>query len=170
MPSEADVDRIVVAVEKLTVDVPELKASIDTMGATLTAAQERTEEVDETARSSTRSLRRRWVLPLGVALVVVAVVAGLFAWQAHDTARRFSRTSQGLVASCTARQRSDAALRVKNQQLHDDTVALAQAFASSPAAAQLQPVLGYLNAEAAAYEEYLRSIPPPVDCMARYGR
>jgi hypothetical protein len=149
MPTDEEFARLVTAVERLTTRAGDLGTAID---------------------RSARSLRRRWIFPIVAAVLVVAVGAGVFAWQAHDTAARFARTRQGLVDSCIARQQSDAALRANSQQLYLDTTTLARAMATSPSAAQLAPVVAFLDAQAGAYQAYLRSIPPPFDCQARYGR
>jgi hypothetical protein len=133
---------------------------------------ERNAATTETVNAHRAAVTRRFRIAFVLAAVMLMALSalGTAALQYRDTARHFSRVQQGLLDGCLARQRSDETMRTKNEALRDDTVALARAFSDSPAAAQLRPVIDYLNAEAGAYAEYLAALPPPTDCKARYGR
>lgn len=174
MSDETDIDRLIAAVERLSIDVPDLKRAIDQMEATLTATQQRTEEVEQSARTGTRSLRRRWILPLVTAVVVVAVLAAVGWHEQHRTAAQFEHVRAGLVTGCQATQQSNTALRTKNTKLLADArsraISLATATAPDGQAQVLALLLASANADVDAYQGYLKAIPPPVDCQARYGR
>lgn len=160
-------DNLTAALGQVRAEMQEVRARTDT-------AQATAEEVGRTSASKTsvamtnRVVRRRMVA-LVVAILIVGGAATVWAWQQHRTSVQFSRVSAGLISGCTAREQSDNALRAGNERLQRDTAALAAQFAASPAASQLGPVLDYLNKDAAAYADYLKAIPPPVDCRERYG-
>lgn len=169
----------------LAVEIAELRQSIErltamtsTLQESIDAARARVDEVAETAapletvnRDRAAVKRRTWIAVAFAFVFVVALSAlGAVALQNRSTGRHFAKVQQGLLEGCQARQESDAALRVKNRQLRDDTLALAKAIAESPAAGQLAPILTYLRNEAIAYDDYLKAIPPTSNCQERYGR
>ncbi|MCK9896985.1 hypothetical protein [Frankia sp. AgB32] len=192
LPDDAtEVRRLRLAVEQLTAERGELAQSTQGLTAAIgqlrgevgeanrraDAAAVRVEEVDTDAQTrlddesaALRGQIRTRVIIAASAIVVVVVVL-LVSWaQATRTQHRFDRVYTGLIEACTKSQATNAGLRVKNTKLRDDTHALVVAAEGLDApAAVLGPIVSYLKAEETAYTEYLKSLPPPTDCRARYG-
>lgn len=189
-----EVRRLRESVDRLTADRGAIKDSTDNLTAALgevrtemSEARRRADLAQETAEAratpedveasvtvatltTARAFRHRFVA-LVLALIVVVGVGLYDRDQQHRTTARFNRVHTGLIEGCTKTQASNTALRVKNTQLRDDTLELARQVqgASEGKSDRLAPIRDYLNAEAAAYADYLKAIPKPVDCQARYG-
>ncbi len=169
-----DLDR---STQGLTAAIGELRTEVGDANRRADAAAVRVEEVDSTARTrlddESASLRAQIRTRVMVAVAALVVLAGVFLavwYQQRREAAAFDRVHSGLIEACTKTQASNAALRTKNRALRDDTHALVVAAEGLEAPAQvLGPIVAYLRQEEAAYTEYLRAIPPPTNCAARYG-
>lgn len=164
--------------EDITAGLREVRSELAEVNRRAERAEARVDEVDTTARERTeeagRELRaqiRTRVFVAAAALLVVAAVIGGVWFQQNRERARFDRVHAGLIEACLGRQASDAALRMKNRALRDDTQALIDASvrAGVEDRPSLAPIVTYLRAEVEAFDAYLHAIPAPVDCRARYG-